>query len=127
MTWCPHSVLLAPLTPLQSFYNFTAFRHRFDMPNNGNGNFWFSYDYGNVSVAVCGAGHPCTCGVTQNGLRLLYLCADPLHIIEHGTPVQRWLPAVEVGAARLGQGVREPRQRALDHRDGPPPHVLLRC
>jgi len=34
----------------EKFYNWTAFTHRYHMPtgNGGNGNFWFSYDYGNV-------------------------------------------------------------------------------
>ncbi len=34
----------------EAWYNFTAFSHRWQMPQNGNGNFWFSYDYGNVSA-----------------------------------------------------------------------------
>jgi hypothetical protein len=33
----------------ESFYNFTAFNHRWQMPgDNAGGNFWFSFDYGNV-------------------------------------------------------------------------------
>lgn len=37
----------------ESFYNYTAFNHRYHMPHiksNGNGNYWFSYDYGNVHI-----------------------------------------------------------------------------
>lgn len=35
----------------EGFYNWTAFTNRYKMPyekSGGNGNFWFSYDYGNV-------------------------------------------------------------------------------
>jgi acid phosphatase type 7 len=37
----------------ESFYNYTAFNNRYKMPyekSKGNGNYWFSYDYGNVHV-----------------------------------------------------------------------------
>jgi len=37
----------------ESFYNYTAFDHRYKMPyekSKGNRNYWFAYDYGNVHV-----------------------------------------------------------------------------
>ena len=39
----------------ESFYNWTAYTNRYKMPaekSAGNGNFWFSYDYGNVHVTT---------------------------------------------------------------------------
>lgn len=52
MACCRHSHLLTlwglppNLHTAQVFYNWTAFTHRYKMPTNGNGNFWFSYDIG---------------------------------------------------------------------------------
>lgn len=37
----------------ESFYNYTQFTNRYKMPyekSKGNGNYWFSYDYGNVHI-----------------------------------------------------------------------------
>lgn len=34
----------------EHYYNYTAFTHRFSMPSNGNGNFWYSYNSGLVHV-----------------------------------------------------------------------------
>jgi hypothetical protein len=41
----------------ESFYNWTAFSNRYKMPLNGNGNFWFSYDYGNVHMVSISTEH----------------------------------------------------------------------
>lgn len=49
----------------ESFYNWTAFNHRFKMPKNGNGNFWFSYDYGNVHQVSVSTEHCFEAGCEQ--------------------------------------------------------------
>lgn len=41
----------------ESFYNWTAFTNRYKMPLNGNENFWFSYDYGNVHMISLSTEH----------------------------------------------------------------------
>lgn len=44
----------------ESFYNFTAFNHRYKMPHersSGNENYWFSYDYGNAHVVSLSTEH----------------------------------------------------------------------
>jgi acid phosphatase type 7 len=41
----------------ESFYNWTAFNNRYKMPQNGNENFWFSFDYGNVHTVSLSTEH----------------------------------------------------------------------
>lgn len=49
------------------FYNWTAFTHRYHMPtqDGGNGNFWFSYDYGSVHFTSLSTEQPYTPGSPQ--------------------------------------------------------------
>lgn len=49
----------------ESFYNWTAFTHRYKMPTNGNENFWFSYDYGNVHMVSISTEHCFESGCDQ--------------------------------------------------------------
>ena len=49
----------------ESFYNFTAFRHRYPMPSGGNGNFWFSYNHGGVHFSSVSTEHDYTVGSPQ--------------------------------------------------------------
>jgi len=52
----------------ESFYNWTAFTHRFQMPgqqSGGNGNFWFSFDYGNVHFTSLSTEHTYSPGSPQ--------------------------------------------------------------
>lgn len=52
----------------EEFYNFTAQTARYKMPQNdlgSNGNFWFSYDYGNVHTISLSSQHPLDAGSPQ--------------------------------------------------------------
>lgn len=52
----------------ESFYNYVAFRHRFRMPgpeSGGEGNFWFSFDMGNVHVTSLSTEHDYSPGSAQ--------------------------------------------------------------
>jgi len=52
----------------EHYYNWTSFVSRFEMPgaqSNGNGNFWFSYDYGNVHWTYMSTEHPYGPGTPQ--------------------------------------------------------------
>lgn len=52
----------------ESFYNFTAFMNRYYMPGNatgGNGNFWFSFNLGNIHFTCLSSEHDYTIGSPQ--------------------------------------------------------------
>jgi hypothetical protein len=52
----------------EKYYNYTSFRHRFTMPSlqsGGEGNFWWSMDYGNVHVVAFSTEHPLGDGFPQ--------------------------------------------------------------
>lgn len=52
----------------EAWYNFTAFRHRFNMPaerSGGNGNFWWSVDVGLVHVLSFSTEHDFRVGSEQ--------------------------------------------------------------
>jgi hypothetical protein len=49
----------------ERFYNWTAFEHRYKMPQNGYKNFWFSYDYGNVHQISLSTEHCFDAGCEQ--------------------------------------------------------------
>jgi acid phosphatase type 7 len=52
----------------ESFYDWTAFTNRYKMPSEksgGNGNFWFSYDYGNVHIVSVSTEHCFDAGCDQ--------------------------------------------------------------
>mmetsp|Transcript_26845 Transcript_26845/g.86318 ORF Transcript_26845/g.86318 Transcript_26845/m.86318 type:complete len:523 (+) Transcript_26845:29-1597(+) len=49
-------------------YNFTAYNHRFRMPaapSGGNGNFWYSFDYGSVHITSMSTEHDYSPGSPQ--------------------------------------------------------------
>jgi hypothetical protein len=49
----------------EQFYNYTSFIHRFHMPQNGNGNFWYSYDVGYFHILSFSSEHPYSPGTPQ--------------------------------------------------------------
>lgn len=52
----------------ESFYNWTAFANRYKMPaenSGGNGNWWFSYNYGNVHIVAISTEHCVEAGCPQ--------------------------------------------------------------
>jgi len=61
----------------ERFYNWTAFTHRFEMPANepsmpfGNGNFWYTYSYGNTRWISLSSEHDLSAGSPQ----LMFLTA----------------------------------------------------
>jgi hypothetical protein len=49
----------------EKYFNYTAYRHRFHMPENGNGNFWYSFNHGLVHWLQMSTEHPYTPGSPQ--------------------------------------------------------------
>jgi hypothetical protein len=44
----------------EKYYNFTSFKTRYTMPSNGNGNFWYSFDYGSAHYTYMSTEHDYT-------------------------------------------------------------------
>jgi hypothetical protein len=73
--WCDQMNNLGSIVPYmfavgnhEKYYNYTSFRHRFTMPSlqsGGEGNFWWSMDYGNVHVVAFSTEHPLGDGFPQ--------------------------------------------------------------
>ena len=73
----------------ESFYNYTAFNHRYKMPHvksKGNENYWFSYDYGNVHVVSISTEECFDAGCPQ----MLWLEQDLITAVENRERVP-WL------------------------------------
>ncbi|KAJ1485512.1 Metallo-dependent phosphatase-like protein, partial [Baffinella frigidus] len=73
------------------------YAQRFHMPGNGNGNFWYTYEYGSVTMVHISTEHDFTPGSPQHSWLEKTLGAvttlSPQHDFTPGSPQHSWLEA----------------------------------